>query len=100
MSATSGVGSETPREVMASPLHLSFQLDCLLALDPIQFDLEELREVLAETFDQHGLLGCRKLNSTEQFATMTACSSRSRRQNSARAPGLFLFGQIAVKRGH
>lgn len=41
----------TPKEIMASPLNLSFQLDCLLALDPADFDVEELREVLAETFE-------------------------------------------------
>lgn len=41
---------KTPRTVMDSDLPLYFKLDCMLCLNPKDFDIEELREVLAEVF--------------------------------------------------
>lgn len=38
----------TPRAIFESDLALYFKLDCLLCLDPIDYDIDELREVLAE----------------------------------------------------
>ncbi|WP_330766960.1 SIR2 family protein [Rhodococcus sp. M8-35] len=41
----------TPREIFQSDLALYFKLDCLLCLNPDEYDLEELRQVLVEQLD-------------------------------------------------
>ena len=40
----------TPREVLDSDYPLYFKIDCLLCLDPAGFELDELRDVLVETY--------------------------------------------------
>jgi len=40
----------TPREILESDYPLYFKIDCLLCLDPAGFELDELREVLIETY--------------------------------------------------
>lgn len=80
---------QTPREVFEADFAVYFKFECLLCLDPKNYDIEEMRQVLAEQFE---------LSENEETSNKTnlfkAIAHYDRMKYAVDTPYIFSFGNV------